>query len=448
MTGDVPIPAGEVLAQVERLLDRVDPDRGQVAPETRLAWLRIARKVRTRVDALASLLTAEAERTQAAERTTGTPLASWLGMGETLSRREASGAVHQARTLAQHPQVARAASDGKVGGGQARAITKVLDGLAPQLSTEQRVNAEKLMVQLASHLDADQLSKAAGQVLAEVAPAEATELLEVKLQREVEAAHRARSLRFYREGASVRFDGSLPRLEAETWLAQLDAHSEALRRNAIEAGDPATEPTTAEQRRADALITLIHAAANTKPDPGVGAARVIVKLDYHQLRADAAAAGHLGDGEPLSAGELRQLCCDAELIPSVLNGASEVLDVGRTARLVTPAIRTALILRDAGCTFPGCDIKANLCEAHHIRPWWDGGDTALPNLVLLCHTHHGIVEPAKFTLRDQWEVDLADDGLPQFRPPARMDPQRTPIRHRRHQPPDRPTRQLMGVARC
>lgn len=448
MTGDVLIPAGEALAEIERLLDRVDPDRGRIEPATRLVWLRTARKLRTRVDALAALLTAEAERTQAAERTSGTPLASWLGMGENLSRREASGAVHQARALSQHPLVAQAASTGKVGGGQARAITKVLDGLAPQLTTEQQQHAEQLMVQLADQLDSDQLSKAVGQVLAEVAPVGADELVEVKLQREVEAAHRSRSLRFFREGASVRFDGSLPRLEAESWLAQLDAQGEALRRNAIEARDPAAELTTAEQRRADSLIALIHAAANSQPNSGVGAARVMVKLDYHRLRADAAAAGQLGDEDALSAGELRRLCCDAELIPAVLGGNSEVLDVGRAARLVTPPIRTALILRDGGCAFPGCDIRPNLCEAHHIRPWWDGGETALHNLVLLCHTHHGVVEPAKFSLRDQWEVGIGADGLPEFRPPARMDPQRVRLRHRRHQPPGRLSRRTNDLARC
>ena len=73
------------------------------------------------------------------------------------------------------------------------------------------------------------------QVLEQVAPGNADELLERTLQREAEEAHRQRSLRFFHEGASVRFDGSLPRVEAERWIAQLDAQSEAQRRTAIEA---------------------------------------------------------------------------------------------------------------------------------------------------------------------------------------------------------------------
>ena len=67
-------------------------------------------------------------------------------------------------------------------------------------------------------------------------------------------------------------------------------------------------------------------------------------------------------------------------MPAVLGTASEVLDVGRTARLVTSAIRTALIQRDGRCTFPGCDARPTVCEAHHVVPWWAGRVTALSNL--------------------------------------------------------------------
>ena len=166
---------------------------------------------------------------------------------------------------------------------------------------------------------------------------------------------------------------------------------------------------------------------------GAGTATVIVTLDYDRLAADAAGAGLLGANQQLSAGELRQLCCDAGLIPVVLGGESEVLDVGRSSRLVTPAIRAALIARDGGCVFPGCTVPAQLCEAHHVVPWYLGGRTALDNLVLQCHSDHGLVEPARHGTRDQWEVRIAEDGLPEFIPPLRIDPERRPLRHARHQ---------------
>ena len=83
-----------------------------------------------------------------------------------------------------------------------------------------------MLVGLADSLDADQLARASGRVLQAVAPTRADELREQRLQREAETAHRSRGLRFFREGGSVRFDGSLPRVEGEAWLALLDAHAE------------------------------------------------------------------------------------------------------------------------------------------------------------------------------------------------------------------------------
>jgi len=286
--------------------------------------------------------------------------------------------------------------------------------------------------------DSDALGKAATQVLAKVAPADAIEGLETKLQREAEAAHRYRSLRFWRQGGSVRFEGCLPRLVGEQFITLLDAHAEALRRTAVEARDALYVNATPEQRRADALTHLLQHAATAKPTPGVGTAKVIVKLDYDRLQAGAAGAGVVGDGIQLSAGELRQVCCDAEVIPVVLRGGSEVLGVGRSRRLVTPAIRAALIARDGGCVFPGCTAPPSACEAHHVVPCWLGGSTALSNLVLMCHHHHGLVEPAKYYQRYQWRVRISHaDRLPEFAAPARHPQAGVWLRHARHRHTER-----------
>lgn len=112
--------------------------------------------------------------------------------------------------------------------------------------------------------------------------------------------------------------------------------------------------------------------------------------------------------------------------------------MGRAERLVTPALRDAVIARDRGCVFPGCDAPVSRCEAHHIVPWWSGGQTTLGNLVLLCHSHHALVEPAKHGVRDQWQVRIGGDGLPEFLPTVRLDPERKPIRHGRHRHRERP----------
>ncbi|MEZ5090275.1 MAG: hypothetical protein R2719_11485 [Micropruina sp.] len=51
----------------------------------------------------------------------------------------------------------------------------------------------------------------------------------------------------------------------------------------------------------------------------------------------------------MTASELRQYACDADILPVVLGGPSGVLDVGQKHRLVTPTIRQALHARDQGC---------------------------------------------------------------------------------------------------
>jgi hypothetical protein len=60
------------------------------------------------------------------------------------------------------------------------------------------------------------------------------------------------------------------------------------------------------------------------------------------------------------------MACCAGIIPAVLGTTGQVLDLGRERRLFTGAARRALILRDRGCAFPGCDRPPKWTEGHHI----------------------------------------------------------------------------------
>ena len=107
------------------------------------------------------------------------------------------------------------------------------------------------------------------------------------------------------------------------------------------------------------------------------------------------------DGIDLPPGVLRRLACDAEVIPAVLGTRCEVLDVGRTRRLVTTPLWLALIARDRHCTFPGCTRPPVMCHAHHLTHWADGGTTSLTNLALSLrpppprHPPHPLGNPAQ-----------------------------------------------------
>src|SRR3954453_14529936 len=122
--------------------------------------------------------------------------------------------------------------------------------------------------------------------------------------------------------------------------------------------------------------------------PGFGAkATITVTIDLQDLRS--AAADAIGDtvyGDGFSAATIRRLACDARIIPLVLGSHSEPLDVGRSERLVTKALRRALNARDKGCVV--CGAPPIMCDAHHLLSWIDGGETKISNLALLCRRHH------------------------------------------------------------
>ncbi|WP_181032600.1 MULTISPECIES: HNH endonuclease signature motif containing protein [unclassified Arthrobacter] len=125
---------------------------------------------------------------------------------------------------------------------------------------------------------------------------------------------------------------------------------------------------------------------------------------------------------PVAAATVRELACDAEMLPVVLSGEGRILDVGRAQRLFPPHMRRALHARDGGCAFPGCSIPGPWTEAHHIRYWNRGGPTSTDNGVLLCSHHHHEVH------KENWKIRIRA-GVPWFVPPAYVDPDRVPLRN-------------------
>ena len=160
-------------------------------------------------------------------------------------------------------------------------------------------------------------------------------------------------------------------------------------------------------RRLQATDNLPHTATS---------ARITLTMSFEDLRDRLDTEGLLPSRETLSAAAVRRLACDAEIIPAILSTQGQVLDVGRTSRLVTTGIWTALLLRDQHCAFPGCSRLPLACDAHHIHHWADGGSTWLDNLILLCRKHHTIVH------QTPWQVAInPDTRRPAWIPPPPID---------------------------
>jgi hypothetical protein len=179
----------------------------------------------------------------------------------------------------------------------------------------------------------------------------------------------------------------------------------------------------AARRQAEALAEVCGYVLDHGDVPETGGHRphlnVIIGLDDLETRARAAM---LDFGGRLSPDSLRLLACDACVVPIVMNGAGQPRDVGRARRTVPDGLRRAVAARDRGCA--RCGRPPSWCEVHHIVPWEIGGETELGNCVMLCKTCHRLIH------HTEWIVRLRD-GLPEFIPPAWIDPDRYPRRRPR-----------------
>jgi hypothetical protein len=179
----------------------------------------------------------------------------------------------------------------------------------------------------------------------------------------------------------------------------------------------------APQRQAEALSDVCGYLLYHGSVPERGGRRphltVLIRLEDLETRCSSAV---LDFGGGLSPESLRMLACDAAVVPIVMNGAGQPLDVGRATRTIPDGLRRAVAARGGGCEHPGCGRPPSWCEVHHVQPWEEGGETALHNCVMLCRVHHRLLHSGS-----GWSVRLVG-GLPEFVPPAWIDPSRRPRR--------------------
>ncbi|WP_219414300.1 HNH endonuclease signature motif containing protein [Pseudonocardia nigra] len=184
----------------------------------------------------------------------------------------------------------------------------------------------------------------------------------------------------------------------------------------------------AERRQADALADICGYVLDHGDVPDTGGRRphlnVLIRLQDLEDRARSAV---LDFGGTLTPESLRMLACDAGVIPIVLNGAGQPLDVGRSTRTIPDGLRRAVTVRDRGCAHPGCDRTPSWCEIHHVLEWEHDGHTELNNLVMLRRMHHRLIHYSG------WIVRIAD-GSPEFIPPKWVDPEQKPRRQPRSAP--------------
>jgi hypothetical protein len=156
----------------------------------------------------------------------------------------------------------------------------------------------------------------------------------------------------------------------------------------MEPPDPKDAPMrrTTAQRRADALMRLV--TGDAAPQINLDATADVDTLAGRMPTDLTNACCELEGVGTISAALMGVLACDCAIGRVLMRGKSEVLDLGRRTRLITPSQRRALHLRDRTCVEPGCTLPASFCDGHHIVHWTKHGETNLDNLELRCRRHH------------------------------------------------------------
>lgn len=387
-------------------------------------------------------LVSELDRRRVAEQV-GQPstrtLLAWLlriGRGEAARRVQAAEQLSPRRSMIGEvlaplrPALAAVAREGLAGAEQVDICLRAVESVDRRGFDPADVGAaDELLAQFATTFPPTELRQLAGQVVERIDPDGSLPDDELQADRRHLAFRRTRDGMWAVEGRLTGAVGAKLRAVL-TPLAAPRTASVALadgRQTEVE------DPRHHGQRTHDALEEVCDRLlrSGTLPDTGGTPATVVVTINEASLRTRRG-AGTASDGTRVSADAVLGLADEAEVYLALVDTVGVVLDLGRTRRLATRGQTAALVARDGGCSFPGCDRPPEWCERHHVVAWIDGGRTDLGNLTLLCAYHHHNFAGRGWTCR-------MVDGLPAWAPPRWLDRHQRPIINERllvrHPPP-------------
>jgi hypothetical protein len=415
VTTDYQHPAVEAVAMIAAGLDALANASLWSMSTVDVGQLVVAvERIDRRVSAAQVAVLAQADRSGVADQTGASSTAVWLHNVADLPVGVGRARLALHRALATRPVVGAAFGSGDIGLEAATAVCSAIDTLPGGVPAALNTEIELLLVDTAR----DEGTKAVVQRSMEIAnrfDPDGFELQEAMVRDR-------RGLQLVRKhDGTLTMRGCLDKESAALALAVLDPLAAPL-----PMADGTPDRRSAELRYADAFVQLCQLATPALPEVRGERPHMFVTTTLDSLqRKVGSALGTLDGGHLISRGALRQIACDANVIPVVLGSAGQPLDIGRSTRIVPVGLRRALVARDEGCAFPGCDRPPSWCDAHHNIHWADGGATSLSNLVLLCGHHHDRMH------RDGWTIKMIDER-PWFVPSAWLDPERRPRQNSRY----------------
>ena len=382
---------------VHELLDALAPL--EAVPQGEYAVLvRETDRALTRLQALKLKLLAAADKAGVAADSGAASTSQWHAKTTNAEPAESCRQTKLAKALDEDALAgtADALGEGAVSAAHAAVIAAAIKALPVGLSAEQVSAVEADLLAKAGRMNPKELRRAARRALEAIERDRArVDAHEDQLLREEEAQARARArLSLHDNGDGTATLHAVTTTLAAAILRKILDEMASPRRGRLgattahagELAHPGAAGFDWARRRGEAFTTLLERLP-TDHLHGKVAASIIVTTDLDTLREGVRAAG-LDTGEVISAAEARRLACTAGIVPAVLGGASQLLDLGRGHRFFTEAQRVAGALRHQSCAAEGCDVPYAGCEAHHRTPWHTGGRTDLRDLVPLCGFHH------------------------------------------------------------
>jgi hypothetical protein len=339
---------------------------------------------------------AHADRSEVASASGATSTAHWYAVATVTTRPAAHRLMRLAGSLEAHEPTRSALAAGRVSLEQAEVILRSLAELPDDLDPETLTKAEQHLLQLAADHDAKALGVLGRRLLDVVSPEAADAHEAALLEREERAAAAATRLTMWEDGhGKVHGRFTLDTLTGAAlkkalWAIAAPTHQAA--------NGPLGERRPTPERLGQAFTEYVQRyPAKRLPKAGGLNATVVVLMPLETLLGGLKAA-KLDTGETISPGAARRLACQAGIIPAVLGGTSQVLDLGRKSRFYTEAQRIAKTIEVGGCQIDGCQEPPGRTHLHHPTRWADGGETNRDG-IMLCWPHHTRAHDTRYTMR-------------------------------------------------
>lgn len=324
-----------------------------------------------------------------------------------------------------YPHIAEAVRAGKISMVVASAIITMLDRVHPRADKILLAQIEEQLADKAVGLRPDEVNRLVTEAEALLDP-HGVELTQAEIHEDRSLVISERDGRLRVEFVTDVVSGAPVKVAVESIVT--GALQRKQHRDELPPEQRGPEDTrSVRQMRADALIELATHGLGCGSMPSKPTATVVVRMTLEQLTTGTGMATIDGIAQPVPADAARKIAAELQVIPMVLGGESEILDLGRERRLFTKAQRLALTERDRGCV--DCGAPPEQCIAHHLIWWSRGGTTDLRNGVLLCVSCHVRLHA------DGWDIQVDGNGVDAnvwLIPPASIDPERRPRLAGRH----------------